>query len=63
MEGGVEPLGAAALLDPIARAGEEPEPNPTDPMMVFAATAPWSTVFMAALSTTAFAIVTPLVLL
>jgi hypothetical protein len=40
LEGGVEPPSAAALLDPTVEAGEEPEPDTTDPIVVFATTAP-----------------------
>jgi hypothetical protein len=50
----VEPPGAAALLDPAAEEGEEPKSDPIDPMVVRAAMAPWSVVFIMAASTAAF---------
>jgi hypothetical protein len=50
----VEPPGAAALLDPAAGEGDEPESDPTDPMVVHAVVAPWSIVFITAASTAAF---------
>jgi hypothetical protein len=55
LEGGVEPPGATALLDPAAGPGEEPDPDPTDPAVVRAAVAPLPKVFIAAASATAFA--------
>jgi hypothetical protein len=48
----VELPDAAALLDPTAWAGEELEP--TDSTVVFAAAAPWSTVFITVASVATF---------
>jgi hypothetical protein len=45
LEGGVEPLDAAALMVPTARAGEGPEPEPADFIVAFIPTAPRSAVF------------------
>jgi hypothetical protein len=55
LEGGVEPLGADALLDPTAEPEEEPDLDPIDRAMVLAATTPWPVVFIMATSAAMFA--------
>jgi hypothetical protein len=55
LEGGVEPLSVVTLFDLAAGPGEESDLDPTNPVVVLGAVAPWPAVFTATASVDTFA--------